>query len=223
MSRFVFGLGTGGCGTHSLVKLLCCQPRVRVAHEELIQVWSPFIRIGGAAIIHNMKNLLVKMLMDKRYDIVGDVGYTILPYVDLIMALYPDSKFICLQRDRDATIKSIIEHMGNRNQLIDNGQNNGRDLPKIPRSITIDRNEAAYQYYDMYYDTVNEYMTYYIDSIKIFNPEVMWTAEGQKEILFFAGIDNIQEVPKEWCNRWVTSKRKAKIEERYRIQAMSNG
>lgn len=227
MAKLVFGLGTGGCGTHSLSVLLCAQHRVRIKHEETITHWTPFITNEGPTIINDFKLLLLSMHDNKKYDIMGDVSFPLLPHVDLIMALYPDSKFICLKRDKEKTVRSLIEHMGPRGNVYTDHdgieyKNNKADhsSPNIPRRLTTDREEAASLYYDLYYDTINDYIKYYGDALKIFNPEIMWTQEGQEEILSFAGINKERMVflPKEACTKWSTADRKKKAEERAEIR-----
>jgi len=47
--------------------------------------------------------------------IVGDVANVYLTYVPAILAEWPTARFLCLQRNRADTVRSMLAHVGDRN------------------------------------------------------------------------------------------------------------
>ena len=93
------GLGSGRCGTLSLSTLLDAQYQVNVTHERGFRLpWNP--------VDYYLTLTLDSLFKQYMGAWVGDVAYWYLPYVERILQLYPDTKFVCLRRDREETIAS---------------------------------------------------------------------------------------------------------------------
>jgi len=90
MGKLVIGLGTGRCGTRSLTKLLK-EWGIPASHEKYRLYWEP------------NKKILQRALGE----MVSDVGFYWLNYVDLVLEQYPDAKFVCLKRDKEKTVVSF--------------------------------------------------------------------------------------------------------------------
>lgn len=101
MAKLVFGLGTGRCGTRSLTKLLNEQPDITAVHEGNFPLWKP----------NNDRALawLKKLLKESLTPITGDIAYYWLSYIGPILEIYPDTKFICLERPKKEVIASYTK------------------------------------------------------------------------------------------------------------------
>jgi hypothetical protein len=124
----VFGLGSGRCGTKSLAYLLNLQSAAACFHEAnpacmswhgaehtvlaLLQNFWITLDGGRRAIALDYTSPhrdrpLQQYLYSESLDIVGDIGFYYLPYVEYIMEMDSNVRFPVLQRDRSETIKSF--------------------------------------------------------------------------------------------------------------------
>ena len=147
--RIVLGLGTGRCGTQSLAAILNHQERARVTHER----HGPGIAWQGDE--DRVTAFMRQYLATSGFDLVGDVAFYYLPYVEHALSLAPDTKFVCLKRDRKSTVDSYLTWSYGRNSWM---QHDGtrwrmndwyRCYPKYPVG---DKEEAIGRYWDEYYD-----------------------------------------------------------------------
>lgn len=103
MSRLIIGLGSGRCGTVSLASLLRLQEKTSVTHENCPVPWE-FDE-------HAWDWIITKKLLsgNKPYDteVIGDVGYYWINYIDRLLDLKLDTTFVCLKRDRKEVIESM--------------------------------------------------------------------------------------------------------------------
>ena len=95
-SQIVIGLGTGRCGTMSLAYLLDWQENSEVYHEKA-QYAIPWK--GGEKVIDEFLQWASEVA--KRKQLVGDVALYYLNYVEYLLSLNHNVKFLCLQRDRE--------------------------------------------------------------------------------------------------------------------------
>jgi len=100
MTNIVIGLGTGRCGTHSLTNLLNTHPDIRATHERCGLGWAEDVAVPVQAIT-NMRNWYSE-------PIVSDVAFYWLDYIDNVIELYPDTKFICFKRDKVDVVNSFM-------------------------------------------------------------------------------------------------------------------
>lgn len=147
--KYIFGLGTGRCGTVSLTSLLNLQDSSCFSHE---MGSKPYLSWEKERLkIFNHLNLLIRN--DKKFS--GDVAFFLLPYVEDIIKFLPNSKFIILQRDKESTINSYMKKTINRNHWMDH---DGRKWRKniwdrcYPKFSCNSKEEALEKYYDLYYD-----------------------------------------------------------------------
>ena len=102
MSRLIIGLGSGRCGTASLAHLLNLQEGASVTHEFCTLPWEFDEEIW----VWNMGRLLFgKWPYDT--DIIGDVGFYWINYIERLLERRPETKFVCLKRDRQEVIESM--------------------------------------------------------------------------------------------------------------------
>lgn len=140
----VFGLGTGRCGTFSLSELLNRQPDSEVSHEVNFLPWD-----------YDEKTLLINLnsILNRKSQYVGDVGFYWLNYVEKIISMFPDAKFVCLKRERQPTVDSWYKHSGKANhwskQIVEDEivTRTSNHFPKIYKP----KKEAIGVFYDIYY------------------------------------------------------------------------
>ena len=188
--KIVIGLGSGRSGTQSLARLLNLQYKAKVWHEK--EQWRiPWFN-GERRVKHQLH---VFRFLSKFYHFVGDIAFYYLPYVPFIQEIILDVKFICMRRDRDATIKSYINWVGRLNFCPwinhDGTQWNFNHWDQCyPKYNVRTMEEAVALYYDEYYHTAEEFEKKYPRQFKIFWIDDLNTKEGQKKIFEFLNIQN---------------------------------
>ena len=180
--KFIFGVGTGRCGSVSLSILLNEQAGAAVSHEMSghILPWK---------YNESLLDVLLTALKRRGCEFVGDVASFYLPYVGGIIERFPDSKFVCLKRDKELCVASLMAKHGQFNMFQD-----GVSPPNIWQSAaptfpnTMTRKEATEAYYDLYYGMALALESRNPDRFKIFDTECLNTAAGVKSILDFCGF-----------------------------------
>ena len=143
MNNLIVGLGTGRCGTVSLSKLLTCQKDSYFSHE-----WD------GPHPWNSNFDKFLSYVNDIKYNFHGDVAFYNLPYVNSILDVYPDTKFIILKRDKNETVKSYMNKTKGRNhwQVHDGKNFSYCDWDKsYPKFEAKNKEEAISLYWDYYY------------------------------------------------------------------------
>jgi len=100
--KIIIGFGTGRCGTKSLAEFLNKQPGLNVTHEGVALGWYPALADTETHINHFFK---------RTGDIIGDVGFYWVHYLDLIFHRHPHVKAINLVRDNEEVVNSFWSHM----------------------------------------------------------------------------------------------------------------
>lgn len=166
-----FGCGTGRCGTHSLAKLLSWE------HEPH----------GGAITWGTGAESLVDGLIEKGR---SSVHSALLGYAPYILKRSPESRVVCLQRDKAETVDSF--------HRLTNGFNSWDPTlagawnlfgPSLPKFFGITKGAAISKYYDLYYDIAERYQEWWPDSFKIMPTEHLNTSPGQAELRSFLGLE----------------------------------
>jgi len=201
--RLLIGLGTGRCGTVSLSILLNLQEDTRVMHEaagwpfkhqRTFLSWSN----GGATRINGSKKEEFWRFLEAfpaSGKFTGDVGYYYLAYVETIISLWPDVRFVCLQRNRQQTIDSLMDkaERTNRNPWQNHGGTQWSKAatyscwPKFNDAAT--REGACSAYYDFYYEEARKYKKMFPERFQIFQTDALNNAHGVERILDFCGFD----------------------------------
>ena len=97
MRKRIIGMGPGRCGTRSLAKLIDSHPLLSCSHEKQYQLWD-------------VDTQRADRFLSKMSDMSGDVGFYWINYVDHIRAKHPNTKFICLLRDKKDVIASYMRN-----------------------------------------------------------------------------------------------------------------
>ena len=177
--RIIIGLGSGRCGTMSLQHLLNSQPDSSFTHESLPMPWN------RNPDVHEM---MFNKLFRRNEDYIGDVGYYWLNYVDDMLAIKPDAKFICLERDRQEVIESMWCHSRGLNTHPTDDW-----FMMYPRYDT-DRKSAIGLMWDDYKKSARTLQKKYPENFCLFKIENLNNKEGVKDILEFAGFQGSKKI-----------------------------
>ncbi len=117
--QWIFGLGTGRCGSMSLANLLSFQKDCLISHE-----------LGGRPMLswdgNGDLSKFLKTINSRRDRVIGDVSFYLLPYANKLLGNLTDVKFIILKRDKKATIDSYLKKSEGRNHWIDHNNTKWR-------------------------------------------------------------------------------------------------
>lgn len=186
MRKLIIGIGTGRCGTLSLSRLLSAQPGMIVPHEYGLPL--PWIFSQDAI---NKKIFELKRLG-------GDVAFYYLNYVNYLNHVYPFTKFVCIKREREATINSYLTKSENRNNWIEHDGSKWMKSPiyynSYPKFSVNSKREALGMYYDLYYMEAEKLKSKIGSNFKIFSVEDLNKIEGIKQILVHCGFSEHEMV-----------------------------
>jgi len=196
--NLVFGIGSGRCGTASLAYLMSQQESTHSSHELFpVLKWSD-----------DMSTLTYKWtLMDHQshlFDTVFDTGTYYLNYVQSLINGWNNHeyakerynlKFVCLKREKEATVKSFLEKFKRQNN---NPLQNHNDASLVtnewdlafPKYDGVSLREAVENYYDDYYDIAEQFQKHNPEIFKIFDTEDLNSQQGVSSILSFVGYEN---------------------------------
>lgn len=240
----VIGLGSGRTGTASLARLIGSQRDAICFHEmnpsgcvfsgnpqPIINAVNEFQHIldGGDA-----RRLAIdysrpascqtyqKLQQMPRVRMMGDIAYYYLSYVDDILAVNQQVRFVCIRRDREQTVESwLVKAAINRWPslwLADRlkswitrtpfhtsrnfwQQHDGTRYladpvwdSTFPKFQAADMREAIGKYWDFYYAEAEQLAKRYSRHFRIFPIEAMSSREGQGDILDFIGVAESERV-----------------------------
>lgn len=195
----VLGIGSGRCGSLSLVTVLNQQPGTSVTHEE--RPLLPWKRETGERVICER---FARFRRTRDANLLGDVATFYLPYIEDAIALEPSIRIVCLRRPREEVVRSFCRWLERScalptNHWAENPAPGWYHEPIwtriFPQYETQDREEGIGRYWDEYYEKVNELVARYPDQIRLFETEqALNTEDGQREMLSFVGIPAEQQV-----------------------------
>lgn len=243
----VIGLGSGRTGTASLASMLDNQHDAICFHE-LNPTGSAFfdnpqpplntinefqaILDGGD---HRRLSLDYSREMSlKTYEqlkqmpkvqLIGDIAYYYLSYVDDILAINKNVRFVCIKRDRHETIESwlvksaidrwpslwladrfkslIVRTPFHKSKNFWQEHDGSRWQPDpvwdktFPNFEAATRREAIGKYWDYYYAEAEKTEQRHPENFRIFPIEAMSSPEGQRDILTFIGLNEQDMVIKD--------------------------
>ena len=207
LSKLIIGLGTGRCGTVSLTRLLQDYPDSYFVHESAffknrqmqltVGEYLPWIKNK-----HKF-NRWVKTLekMKDGAKVYGDVCSSLIQYVPEIIEMYPNVIFVCLQRDRTATVGSFLRLTKYTNHWNTTHPFHLFDFYQelYPSYNHLSKKEAIEHYWDMYYELARDYENKY-SNFKIFSTESLSNTSGINMILKHCDIE-MSESPLHHLNK----------------------
>lgn len=208
MKKFVFGLGTGRCGTKSLAYLLDQQDGVTVHHELAPKL--PYIHNEESEVQASEKFRRIKQMSGK---IVGDVSlYNLWWYKHIQAILGSKVKFICIMRERGEVIRSFKakcqKNIGNR-KITRNFWSNRKHVELDGQRVRVGRTEwdcafpnmdfkhvqDGYGVYMSLEESIGAYWDFYHTCVAKMEADVsvvgigdLNTEEGVNKILDIAGV-----------------------------------
>jgi len=188
MKRLVIGLGSGRTGSMSLAYLFNEQPYCIGTHESHHMPWDVNLELLDRGI---------KFLFSREASLVADSASYWLNYVPLIKERHPETKFICLYRDKEEIVRSFLRKTWGYNAWTQRDSRHyveryARTWLYFPH-YDAPKQEALRKYIDTYYALAD---TMVDDNFRIFHIDNLNTIDGIKSILDFAGIPEEQQVVK---------------------------
>ncbi len=187
MKRLIVGLGTGRCGTRSLSFFLNNQPDVRVLHEGMLDGQQNIFAWQGDddRILAWLRHLHAA---DQRF--VGDIGMYFLPYVELLLENFPDSRFICMQREREQVVHSFLKHVPEKHHWFDHDGSHWQPSmwdASFPSFDTPDKRACIGRYWDLYAAEIERLARRHPRQLRCFATESLNSQQGKAAILDFLG------------------------------------
>lgn len=236
--RIVIGLGAGRAGTASLAALLSAQDHAVCFHEmnpscvafrgtprPILNGIGEFQHIldGGAPAMLTVDlsreasaSTYSRLCGMKTIDLIGDVAFYYLSYVERIAAFNQGVRFVCLKRDRTANIQSWIRKatihrwpskiladrlssfiMGtpyyrSRNHWMDHDGSRWEKDPVwdkcFPKFAASDLETAVGMYWDYYYAEADRLQRELSGRFITFQTDKLGDAVGQRRLLEFCGV-----------------------------------
>ena len=146
MKTYIFGLGTGRCGTQSLSRLLDSQTDSMITHE--------YGEILPWTIKTDRLDRKLQIISERGGVLVGDVASYYLPYVNhIIDKTHNRVKFIILKRDADEVCDSFMKKTSGRDHWrTGHGRPCRWDVAFPKFNDAQDKRDAIRKYCDMYYE-----------------------------------------------------------------------
>lgn len=196
--KLIIGLGTGRCGSISLVKFLNAQQKSYFVHEGAFNLPKCLAHTTGSYLpwdssdpeFQTWYKSLQSIGASKKY--LGDVSASMLPHVEKIINLRPNTKFVCMKRSQEATVNSFMRFTAGSNHW--NNKNSFRWFNYFQRLYphiagANGKVDALRKYWSMYYDEVDRLIEIYPQNLNIFDITTLNSIKGRTEILDFIGIN----------------------------------
>lgn len=189
--RLILGLGTGRCGLTSLTRLLRQQTAdVAVTQERPPALpWEPDYEAFAF-----QRDCFQTLLGVHRF--VGDVASWWLPYLDQVIAAFPDCRIVALQRDRAGTVASFEAVLGFGSDAPNHwsehdGQVWRRDARDVcyPSDPVADRAVAIGRYWDGYTATLAAWARSRPELIRVVPIEALNQPAEVDQLLRFLGFE----------------------------------
>lgn len=234
----VIGLGSGRSGTASLAHLLNSQKNAICFHEmnpscvrfygtpkpvlNTIDEYQAILDDGEPSMLtvdlgrEVAAQTYEQLVQRDKVSLIGDIAFYYLSYVDQIVERNGNVRFICLKRDKAATVNSWIKkseisrwpskriadrlaswitrepYYDSRNYWMDHDGTRWQHDPIwdkcFPKFPGPDKKQAIEQYWDYYYETAEELESRHSECFRIVETVQLEDKAFQADILAFCGI-----------------------------------
>ena len=190
--QFIFGLGSGRCGTGTLAALLDKQKGISCTHEKQFIPWERDIIAFYQA--------LIGMTQVEEIDTVrvGNVAFYWKNYLPEIFRDLLNPKVIVLKREKQKVVESFSAMYRDHNHWSSPGGKNwdGRNPQEVPLTLMfpkydLNKKDAIGQYWEEYYNdgAIDYYLDKFPQNIMLIRSEDLWAGEdAQKRIFEFLDI-----------------------------------
>ena len=191
--RIILGIGTGRCGTVSLMGLFNKQLNSSFSHELKIKKEKKVDYNTPLTWDYNEIALNSAWRSIQNYNgvYVGDIAMFWLPYLEKLFSMSKDLKVICLQRDKEEVVKSFLKKTEMRNHWMNHDGIKWNYCPwdnSYPNFEAETKEEALNFYWEYYYEQVDILIQKYPDKIRIFHVSALNSEDKVEELLTFAGF-----------------------------------
>lgn len=188
LSKMIFALGTGRCGTWTMYRTIEGQKDVAGQHEGFPLPWKRDLAQLWYLLINTQARCESKIFVSS--------SFVWLNYVGAIMGHIPDPKFICLKRPREQVVNSFLKHAPGLNHWTLEGcqyWDPNKDFSSMSSVMwpkyELPKAAAIGAYWDEYYEKADYYERRYPDNFRIYPMDfVLNTKGGQRDMLTFAGF-----------------------------------
>ena len=190
----IIGLGTGRCGTHSLVDVLNAQDGVQVVHEDKpILHWNP---AKESSDVIGRFQARIDRTPDK---ITGEVALFLLKHTPALLDAFPQARAVVLHRPREEVIASFTRWVrgSNRYRRHTNHWQRGVRRKRVlwdrafPRFDAPTMQEAISLYWDWYARGVGDLTQRYPDRVRQWTMrEALNDPDTQRDMLQWLGVAN---------------------------------
>jgi hypothetical protein len=234
----VIGLGTGRSGTASLAKLLNAQPGALCFHEmnpscvrffgtprpilNTIDEFQAILDGGDTSMLTvDLSRRVSAMTYERlcslpRLQLIGDIAFYYLGYVDAIAERNPNVRFICLRRNEDQTVESwmrksmltrwrskrVADRVAawiTRQPFYESHnfwmEHDGKRWLKdpvwdkcFPKFEAVSKRDAIHSYWQYYYQAADELHRRFPERFRIVDTNALDDPATQREILKFCGV-----------------------------------
>jgi len=188
--QFIFGLGTGRCGTGTLTEFLDKQNGIWAKHEGQYCPWKKDLVAFYQSVI--------KLMNEATEAKIATVAFYWRNYLSEIFRDFRNPKLIVLKRQKEKVVESFSSLYRDKNYWsLQGGENwdgrspQGDAIQYMFPKYNLPKKEAIGQYWEDYYNdgTINYWMAKFPRNIMLMPSEKLWgSEEAQKEILEFLEI-----------------------------------
>ena len=185
--QFIFGIGTGRCGTGTLSNLLDKQKDISCTHEGQFMPWD-------RDIVAFYQGLIGMTQKEEVWDIrVGNVAFYWRNYLSEIFRDLLNPKVIVLKRAKEKVVESFSSmYRDKKFWSIPGGKNwEGRDPQDTALSLMLpkydlSKNDAIGQYWEDYYNdgAIDYYLDKFPQNIMLIRSEDLWAGEDAQRSIF---------------------------------------
>jgi hypothetical protein len=147
------GIGTGRCGTVTLAHIVKACRTTMVSHEHpgYSPPWQGDATPAIASFIRHAR------AADRNGRVMGEVALYWLPHVERLRASLPELKVICLKRDKEATIASMMRKVPGYTLVRPEDRAHNPEWWDLFPTIEAPTIESAWsRYYDFYYEQAGQ-------------------------------------------------------------------
>ena len=182
---YIFGIGTGRCGTQSLSRILSAQKNSDITHElsNKIIKWN-YNEEDFDTIVNHIEN--------NNSNIVGSVGFYLINYIDKLIQHYgiKRTKIIIMKRDKELTVQSYLR----KTQGYNPWSKKDEMFPwskAYPKYDFLDKKKCIEKYYDEYYNIANNIHSKYNEISQYFNTVDLSNDQKLTKLFHFLGFKDI--------------------------------